>query len=326
VGIEEQIASRLQLGAEPKDLVAEGFRKSTVYKVAETLRAHQAPTPAPPVLVSMTTEKQRYLPGDVAQLRFVLTNQSSTDLYIFQAGVRPEWLAPGQWVPTLQRKLLSPGETLQIRVTLPIPPALQLGEKDIFCGVQGQWVGPDSRSQANEIMWTNPFLLRVQRSWAGTTIFLAHSVQDMSLVSQLESTLDDNGIRTLVADNSATLNSQIAQANFIVAVLTDNGPRLSLAAEEIIQAVAQGKTPILLRERSLAAVIPPTVAGLSWIDVDFSLGAASLLTSLFAELNELNAKRVQKKEQDDALGVILLALAALAAGIALAKGGSGGGG
>jgi hypothetical protein len=47
---------------------------------------------------------------------------------------------------------------------------------------------------------------------------------------------------------------------------------------------------------------------------------------LFAELNELNTERIQKKEQDDALGVILLALAAVAAGIALAKGGPGSGG
>jgi hypothetical protein len=326
VGIEEQIASRLQLGAEPRELVAEGFRKSTVYKVAETMRAHHAPTPAPMVLVNLTTDRERYLPGEIAQLRFALTNQSSTDLYVFQAGVRPEWLEPGQWVPSLQRKLLSPGDTLPVRLSLPLPPALPLGEKELLFGVQGQWVGPDSRSPSNEIMWTSPLLLRLQRNWTGATVFLAHSVRDISLVSKLESTLDDNGIRTVVADTSSTLQSQVAQANFVVAVLTDSGSRLAFAAEEIVQAIAQGKTLILLRDRSLAALTPLTVADLPWIDVDFSQGAASIVTRLFAELNELNTKRIQKKEQDDALGVILLALGALAAGIALTKGGSGGGG
>jgi hypothetical protein len=326
VGIEEQIASRLQQGAEPKDLVAEGFRKSTVYKVAETLRTHHAPTPAPLVAVNLVPDKDRYLPGDVAQLRFGLTNYSSIDLYVFQAGVRPEWLEATQWIPSLQRKLVRPGETLPVRLSLPIPPELALGEKDLFFGVQGQWVGPESRSPANEIMWTTPLLLRVQRNWTGATVFLAHSVHDVSLVSQLESTLDDNGIRTLVAESSAALPTQVAMADFLVAVLTDSGARLALAAEEIVQGVALGKTPILLRDTSLAALVPPTVAHLPWINVDFSQGAASIVTRLFAELNELNAKRVQKKEQDDALGVILLALGALAAGIALTKGGSGGAG
>src|SRR5258708_27042170 len=84
MGIEGQIATRLQEGATPKQLIAEGFRKSTVYKVAETLRAHQAPAPPPPLLVSLATDRDRYLPGETAHATVTLANRTTADLYVFQ--------------------------------------------------------------------------------------------------------------------------------------------------------------------------------------------------------------------------------------------------
>jgi hypothetical protein len=323
MGIEEQIALRLQAGAAPKQLISDGFRKSTVYKVLDGLKVRQAPTPAPLVQVQLTTDRDRYLPGATAQASFTVTNNSAADLYVFQAGVRPEWLPPNQWIPTIVRKLLAPSASTVVRLTLPIPPDLTLGEKDLFIGIQGQWVGPQSTSPSSEVMWTNPMIIRVQRSSSGIKVFLAHSVFDMSLVSQLESTLDDNGVvaATARANPDGLATQAIDGADFFIALIT-HPLRLEAVLAEIAHARSRRKELILLRDLSLASIIPPAFAGLPWVDLNFSLGPAAIIPFLFSKLNESIAKRTaaRKKEQEDGIAAIILALGVLAAGIAIAKG------
>ncbi len=323
MGIEEQIALRLQKGVAPRDLVSQGFRKSTVYKVADALKPHQAPTPAPLLLVQLTTDHTSYPPGASAQTNFAITNQTAADLYVFQAGVRPEWLSPTEWIPTTVRKLLAPGTSMSVRFTVPIPAELELGEKELLFGVQGQWVGPQSTSPSGAIMWTNPLIIRIQRPRSGTKVFLSHSVFDMSWVSRLEATLEDNGVATEVAP--ATTDSaprpSIEAADILVAVITDQ-VRLAAALTEISYAQSRRKQLVLLRDRALAAMVPVAFATLPWIDVDFSLGKATILMYLFNALNNSIEQRAatRKKEQEDALGAIILGLGAVAVAIALAKG------
>jgi TIR domain len=324
MGIEEQIALRLQQGAAPRDLIAEGFRKSTVYKVLEALRPHQAPTPSPLLFVQLSTDRTSYPPGAAAQTSFVLTNHSATDLYVFQAGVRPEWLSPTEWIPTTVRKLLTPGDTMPIRLTLPIPADIELGEKELLFGVQGQWVGPQSTSPSTSIMWTNPLIIRVQRPRTGTKVFLSHSVFDMSWVSRLETTLEDNGVATEVAPTTtdSAPRQAIDAAEILVAVITD-AVRLPAALQEIAYAQSRRKQLVLLRNRTLATLVPAELAALPWVDVDFSLGKATILMYLFNALQQSIEQRAatRKKEQEDALGAIILGLGALAVAVALAKGG-----
>src|SRR5689334_5370451 len=120
--IEEQIAHRLRQGAQPVQLVAEGFRKSTVYKVLDSLRA-PANSPAPPPLVTirMNTDQERYMPGMTVQATFTLSNNSPADLYVFQAGARPEWIARSDWISTTIRKLLGAGSSMTVRLNVVIP-------------------------------------------------------------------------------------------------------------------------------------------------------------------------------------------------------------
>src|SRR5260221_8142468 len=127
MGKEESIALRLQAGATPRQLVLEGYRKSTVYKVAEGLRSQRSATPASPITVQMATDRERYLPGESAFLAFTVGNQTANDLYVFQVGVRPEWMSATDWIPAVIRRLLSPGETMAVRVTVPIPNDIALG-------------------------------------------------------------------------------------------------------------------------------------------------------------------------------------------------------
>ena len=327
MGKEEEIAKRLQHGALPKQLVAEGFSKSTVYKVAEALRSHQAAAPASPIVAQLATDQERYLPGQSVHANFTVSNHSAADLYVFQAGVRPEWLAPSEWLPALVRRLVGPGESMSVRLTIPIPADVALGEKDLFFGLQGQWVGPQSMSPSNEMMWTSALVLCVQRPKMGAKAFLAHSVLDLSLVRQLAQTLEDNGIDAILADPTQPAgDSVIRDADYLVAVIT-HPSRLSLAAAEIVDGVRHGKELILLRDVALAFGMPPTLSQLPWADVDFSLGAGSVIGQVFTYVTETINSRAsaRKKERDDALSIILLALGALAAGVAIAKARPGGG-
>src|SRR6266852_1418284 len=116
VGIEDQIAFRLRQGTAPTQLIAEGFKKSTVYKVLESLTA-AANSQAPSSLLSvqMSTDKERYLPGANVQATFSVTNHTSADLYMFQAGARPDWLSQNEWVATTVRKLLGSGASMSVR-------------------------------------------------------------------------------------------------------------------------------------------------------------------------------------------------------------------
>lgn len=323
MGIEEQIALRLQQGAAPRDLIAEGFRKSTVYKVLDALRPNQAPTPPPLLVVHPSADRPSYPPGTAAQTTFTVTNQSPADLYVFQAGVRPEWLPPNQWIPTSVRKLVSPGASLPVRLTVPIPAEIELGEKELLFGIQGQWVGPQSTSPSTEVMWMSPVIIRVQRPRTGIKVFLSHSVSDMSWVSRLETTLQDSGVATEVAPATADAapRHSVEAADILVAVITDQA-RLEAALQEVSHAQKRGTQLVLLRDLSLAAVVPPALAALPWVDVDFSLGKATILMYLFSALNKSIEQRAatRKKEQEDALGAIILGLGALAIAIALGRG------
>jgi hypothetical protein len=141
--------------------------------------------------------------------------------------------------------------------------------------------------------------------------------------------LENNGIRTLVGDSvsdGGRLAARIAEADILVAILTHASSLLERALTQIAHATTRKKDLILLRDASLAAALPPTLAQLPWIDVDFSRGAASIVMRLFAELDERSVRRARaRKEQDDTLGIVLLALGALAAGVALSKGRAPGG-
>ncbi len=322
MGIEDQIATRLRDGATPRDLIAEGFRKSTVYKVLDSLKPQAAPTPAPLLVVHPSPDRPSYPPGSAAQITFTVTNQGSADLYIFQAGVRPEWFPSNQWIPTGVRKLVAPASSLALRITVALPAELELGERELSFGVQGQWVGPQSTSPASEIMWASPMIIRIQRPPTGIRVFVSHSVFDMSWVARLEATLEDNGVSTQIAPTAgdAAPHQAVDTADIVVAVITDAG-RMSAAMEEISYAKARGKQLVLLRDRSLGGVAPPTPSDLPWVDVDFSLGKATILMYLFGALNKsIEHHSARKKEQQDALGAIILGLGAVAVAIALGKG------
>jgi hypothetical protein len=323
VGIEEQIAVRLRQGYPARQLISEGFKKSTVYKVLESFAA-VANSPAPSSLLSVrvSTDKERYLPGSTIQATFSVTNHTSADLYVFQAGARPDWMGQNEWIATTVRKLLGPGASMSVRLSLQVPPEVTLGEKDLFFGIQGQWVGPQSSSPSGELMWTNPMILRIQRPLSGLKVFISNSVFYTSLVAQLESTLDDNGITAAMNDGLSPLSTgDLDRADLLVGIITDPS-RMAAVLDHVALARSRGKELILLVDVGLRSMIPAELAALDWIPINFATDASSVLITLFGAINKSIASRAsaRAKEQSDAVGVILMALGALVAGVALARG------
>ena len=321
MGTEDEIAALLLQGATPRDL-AKRYNKSTVYKVADNLRARQAPAPVPQILVTPNPDWGRFLPGSTASLGFIASNRATDDFYVFQAGVRPEWLPSDQWLSGTQKKLLAGGGSMALRFTVPVPDTTPLGMYDVSFGVQGQWVGPRASGSPDGIMWTTPFALRVQNPPSGDAVFLAHSVPSMAPISQLEATLDNYGIATIASEESTA--ADIARCSFFIAVIA-TPHRVSTVLEEIAIARQQGKEPILLRDHFMGTMMP-VMAELNWIDVPgLTSGIDAAIPFVFQELQKLGQKRALKKaaQQEQNLERVLLALGAFAVGIAIAKGGGG---
>lgn len=322
MGKESLIAEYLQRGASPRQLVADGFSKSTVYKVAEQLRSQQSAAPTPPIVVQASTDRDRYLPGESAFLSFTLTNRSTADLYAFQAGVRPEWLAPTDWIPVVVRRLLTPMQTMAVRIAVQIPDSLTLGEKDVFFGVQGQWLGPQSTSPSNELMWISGLVLCVQRPRIGAKVFIAHSVGDLTLVRQFARTLEDSGITAILPDPGAEVSVDLVKDTDLLVGIVSNPAGLGEALQVIEQAHAYAKDVLLVRDATMAPLIPTMLVGLPWADVNFALGPASVMAQVAHYVTETLTSRAgaRKQQRDDLVGALILGLAALAASVAIAKG------
>ena len=287
----------------------------------EVLKSRQSPAPKPLVSATLTTDRDRYLPGQSALLSFSIANHAPADLYVFQAGVRPEWLPPSEWIPDTQRRLVGSGDALGVRLSVPIPDDLSLGEKDLFFGIQGQWVGPQAGAPTSELMWTGPLPLFVQNASTGDSVFISPSVGSMSVISQLESTLDDYGIGTIIAGDDDSAAAQIQRATYFVAIVSDLAS-IPTVHRHVQIAEASRKHPILIRDVALAYAMPPSDLG--WIDINFRLGATAAIPFVFQELDKLNQQRSlqQAAQRDETLSRLLLALGAVVLGVAIAKSGS----
>lgn len=339
MGVEERIAEKLRQGLTPKQLVAEGFSKSTVYKVADSVKAQLGLSPRALWSVRMEAGRNRYLPGEAAGLSFTVTNQSSADLYIYQAGVQAEWLidpntGQGQWLYAPQRKMLRPAESLLVHLTLPIPREVPLGEKELMFGIQGQWLGPENASSPNAVMWAGPAILRVQHPMRGTRVFVSHSVQDMSLVNQLYNTLDNYGIESIIAENvvapGAILPEKFAaliqQSSLVLGLLTHSSIRSGWVHSEINYAIQIGKPRILLRDKALRG-LATELDHIEWTEIDFSAGTPAVTRALFTALQQLpqtdQLAKTSQPKTDELVGILSFAVLAFLIGLGLNKGGAG---
>lgn len=268
MGVEDEIRALLARGNSPQDVIRQGYRKSTVYKVYANFTAEAVPVTPPAWWINWQTQKQRYLPGETVALGYSIKNTSGMDLYIYKSGIQPEWLErrwsdghwiDGHWYTQEVRFLLRPGENRNLAVNVPIPSDLALGEYEMRWGLDAQFVGPGAPVSSSTIQtqWTEPFVLEVKKPLTGYKVFISHSTADMYLVRQLQHSLDNEGIEGMVAEDTKEpgavlqekFESQIRECHFFLALLTANGARSAWVIRETNYALSMSKPLILLKEK-----------------------------------------------------------------------------
>lgn len=258
MGIEDSIRDLLSKGYSPQDIIREGFRKSTVYKVYNEFTAELVPVTAPAWQISWQLGKQRYLPGDTVTFRYSVRNASGIDLYVYRTGVQPEW-SVGEWYAQENRLLLHPGHSRNLALNVLIPADIPLGEYEMRWGLDAQFVGPGAPISNSTIQtqWTEPFVLEVKKPRTGYKVFISHSTRDMYLVRQLQCSLDNEGTEGIVAEDSREpgrileekFKAKIRESQFFLALLTPDGIRSDRVILETNYALSIKRPSILLKER-----------------------------------------------------------------------------
>lgn len=270
MGIEDEIRSLLGRGYSAQDVIRQGFRKSTVYKVYSTLVADAVPVSPPAWTVTWQRQKQRYLPGEVTSFTYSLKNTSGLDLYVYRAGIQPEWMQ-GQWYAQEARFLLRPGDSRMLAINVPISSDLSLGEYEMRWGLDAQYVGPGApvSSSMVQTQWAEPVVLEVKRPLTGYKVFISHSTADMHLVRQLQHSLDNEGVEAVVAEDSREpgvvlkekFEAKIRECHFFLVLLTGNGARSNWVIQETNYALRIPKPSILLKERET-----PMNSPVEWVE------------------------------------------------------------
>lgn len=275
MGIEDEIKRRLVEGHPVEQLVADGFRKTTIYKVKSALATKSADQPRPLWYVSTNSlQGKRFKPGDNMFVDWSVTNVSGLDLYVHTAGMEPEWFRRnGQWYPVEIRSLIKPGATHTLpQKIVPIPNEVTLGEYDLRFGLQSQFLSPtlQQTSLLNQIQWSEPMIANVKHPICGS-IFLSHSTRNMSLVRQLQKHLDLYGFEGVIAEDimdpgkylPVKFQEKVQRCSYFMALLTKEATESDWVLYEVRYARQIGKPLILLKEDNVS--VPNDLALTEWV-------------------------------------------------------------
>lgn len=270
MGIEEEIRGRLLRGYAPQQLVSEGYRKSTVYKVYDSVKLGQVPVTSPTWFAQNYNFHQlRYMPGQTIPISFTFRNNSQFDLYLYRIGIQPEWLradSPLQepkWFAQEVKELVKSGGQRWFSFTCQIPQGLSLGEYEIRFGMEGQYL-PGNQLQIQGTQWSEPEIIQVKKPLTGISIFLSHSTEDIRLVRDLETKLDNEGVQVKIAEDRLEpgillmekFQRMITESTMLLALLTEGGVRSQWVLEEVNYASKVNKPMILLKEKGVQISSP----------------------------------------------------------------------
>lgn len=263
MAIEDQIATLLAGGQSPADLVVQGFKKSTVYKVAARLRSDTSTAPQHrwTVTVAPNLHELYLLPGQSRVLQITITNNGTTSWLINQVGIAPAWLHnQQQWESWSEQILLEPGKAHRCKpVALSVPSSQSLGEQDLYIGVYGQWLDPQTRvAMTPQIEWSWPLVVRVQHKPRATkNVVLVTDTADIPLARQMAQSLENVGFRTVVSRDESDVGRRraIEQSLLIIGLLTRRGQAESAVLNDLTLADQLQRRSILYCERG--SVVPP---------------------------------------------------------------------
>ena len=260
VKTEDEIRSRLLVGETPRQLMQSGYRKSTVYKVYNTMKGQLVPVGRPSWSINnLGFLNNRYLPNQAIPIGFTFRNDSPLDIYVHRIGVSAEWMPPNTWFAQEVKDLVKSGAQRWFTFSLLTPTDVKLGEYELAFGLDGQYL-PSSQVQPTQTQWSEPVILQVKKALTGLSIFLSHSTYDMTLVRQLEENLDNEGIRVIIGEDDTQpgvilddkFQRLIQQSSILVGLLTENGARSEWVLKEVNYALQINKPCILLKEESVS--------------------------------------------------------------------------
>lgn len=256
LAVEDRIVEALGAGRTPSELIAEGFKKSTVYKVAQRLRATAVSVPSPQWSTIITPDPASLwlLPGQTQVLHVSISNHGPWPWLVTRMGVAPAWLhAENQWTTWNDQFLLQPGQSHKCSpVVLSIPPDLTLGEHELTVGCYGQRIDPSTSTTTSPVLeWSQPLILRVQHRPRGKPIVISTSDDDVGLARRLARSLENVGIASVVArDEVPTRLRGAIETGLLVVALCTAIPSVdtNVATDVGIADAVKRRTVILSRE------------------------------------------------------------------------------
>lgn len=318
MGIEDDIRYHLLQGATPKTVIEQHhYRKSTVYKVAETIRTFSSNT-IPPLWrignIRFNKNDSRYMPGEAVRVDFYLTNEASKDLYLQKIGIQTEWMInQGIWYSNSVNSIIKPRDWKYFSISFPVPPEIPLGEYELLFGVEGQYLPAISQERV-ETTWSYPQVLNIKHPLSGKKVFLSHSVENKFLVRELEKKLDEYGIETYIGEDISQPGSLledkfkrlIAASSMLIALLTNSAIQSPWVNLEIEYAKSINKPMILLKDKSVNISSP-----FEWVEFSSQDPPEHTFQIIMDAIQKIN-----KSNNDGvigfAIGVGLLALLAAA--------------
>lgn len=262
MGIEDDILRLLSQGYSPSDVITQGFKKSTVYKVYSQF--YQDPTSTHKgawYVEGIKPSKERYLPGEMITVSCRLRNLTAYDLYVANFGIQTEWMHQ-EWYPLEVRSLIKPKSSRPFRLTVPIPHDIALGEYSYTFGVEGQFLGSTNVPQQSPFNteWSEPSVFHIKQPKKFVKIFFSHSTKNKSLAYQIEEVLDNYGYEVVIAEDirepGVVLREKfqrlIRESKFLLALLTEEGVRSKWVQEEVDFARGISKPLLLLKESSVS--------------------------------------------------------------------------
>jgi len=260
MGVEDEISARLLQGFTPKQLVEEGFSKSTVYKVYQKTRSYSVQKSSPEWLVTnIVPAEPRALPRDNLSMHFYFENTSSFDMYLFKIGIWTEWMEDKTWIAQDVKDLVKAGQKRLFNFLVPVPNDIPLGEYTMTFGIEARYMQPSNRYEQMQIQWSDPTVFHVKHPISRTTLFFSHSTENIALVRQVQKQLDNYGYKVMLAEEKKEpgvelkrkFESKISESTIFLALLTEESVNSRWVLHEINFAKQINKPCILLKEKDV---------------------------------------------------------------------------
>lgn len=261
MGVQDEITKYLQDGYTPQQIISMGYKKSTVYKVHETLKTYITQIgKADWYATDIRFNEPRYLPRDKISVSFSFENTSSKDMYLYEMGIWVEWLKQGEWYAQGVRDLVKAGQRRFFSFLIPIPNDISLGEYELRFGIKSQYLPVmEYEDQTLQVQWSEPEIIHIKYPLTGVKIFISHSTQDMQLIRQLEQHIDNYGFEPMIAEDIRSpgtllrekFQSKIREATIFLVLFTEKSISSKWVVEETNYAIKLGIPLIPLKEESI---------------------------------------------------------------------------